>query len=137
MKRAAPPRPGPSGRHYKSYTITTLDFDAIKTKQQVNWSAGDYARIGTTLQIIGETLCEAVDISAGARVLDVAAGNGNASLAAARRGADVTAIDYVPDLLGQLRARAAAEGLTIDARTGDAEALEFDDGTFDAVVSTV
>src|SRR3954471_5639262 len=105
-------------------TITPVDFDAIKTKQQVNWSAGDYARIGTTLQIIGETLCEAVDLSAGWRVLDVAAGNGNAALAAARRGCDVVAVDYVPDLLGQLRARAGAEGATIDVRVGDAEALE-------------
>jgi ubiquinone/menaquinone biosynthesis C-methylase UbiE len=121
-----------------STTATTaVDFDAIKTKQQINWSAGDYARIGTKLQIIGETLCEAADISAGWRVLDVAAGNGNAALAAARRGADVTAIDYVPDLLGQLRARAAAEGAEIDARIGDAEALEFEDGAFDAVLSTV
>ena len=120
-----------------SSTTTTVDFDAIKTKQQINWSAGDYARIGTTLQIIGETLCEAVDMSAGWRVLDVAAGNGNAALAAARRGADGTAVDYVPDLLGQLRARAAAEGAAIDARIGDAEALEFEDGTFDAVISTV
>jgi SAM-dependent methyltransferase len=116
---------------------TTVDFDAIKAKQQVNWSAGDYAVIGTTLQIIGETLCEALDVSAGWRVLDVAAGNGNASLAAARRGCDVVAIDYVPDLLGQLQARAAAEGVAIDARVGDAEALEFPDDTFDAVLSTV
>ena len=120
-----------------STTTSTVDFDAVKAKQQVNWSAGDYARIGTTLQIIGETLCEAIDLSAGWRVLDVAAGNGNAALAAARRGADVTAVDYVPDLLGQLRARATAEGVAIDARTGDAEALEFEDGAFDAVLSTV
>jgi ubiquinone/menaquinone biosynthesis C-methylase UbiE len=120
-----------------STTTTAVDFDAIKTKQQANWSAGDYARIGTKLQIIGETLCEAIDVSAGWRVLDVAAGNGNASLAAARRGCDVTAVDYVPDLLGQLQARAAAEGASIDARVGDAEALEFADDTFDAVVSTV
>jgi len=116
---------------------TTVDFDAIKAKQQVNWSAGNYAVIGTTLQIIGETLCEAVDVSAGSDVLDVAAGNGNAALAAARRGCHVTAIDYVPDLLDQLKQRFIADGLIVDARVGDAEALEFDDDTFDAVISTV
>ena len=80
-------------------TVTTPDYDAIKTRQQGTWSSGDYAVIGTTLQIVGETLCEAVDIAAGEDVLDVAAGNGNASLAAARRGAMVTASDYVPALL--------------------------------------
>ena len=78
---------------------TTVDFDAIKQRQQATWSSGDYAVIGTTLQIIGESLCEAVDVAAGERVLDVAAGNGNAALAAARRGCDVTATDYVPALL--------------------------------------
>ena len=118
-------------------TSTTADFEAIKAKQQVNWSAGSYAVIGTTLQIIGETLCEAVDVSAGSHVLDVAAGNGNAALAAARRGCNVTAIDYVPGLLSQLLQRVAADGLTVDARVGDAEALEFADDTFDSVVSTV
>ncbi len=80
-------------------TVTAPDYDAIKTRQQGTWSSGDYAVIGTTLQIVGETLCEAVDIAAGEDVLDVAAGNGNASLAAARRGAIVTASDYVPALL--------------------------------------
>ena len=80
-------------------TATTTDFEAIKTRQQSAWSSGDYAVIGTTLQIVGETLCEAVDVAAGERVLDVAAGNGNASLAAARRGCAVTATDYVPALL--------------------------------------
>src|SRR3954469_15284631 len=80
-------------------TSTTVDFDAIKTRQQMTWSSGDYGVIGTTLQITGELLCETVDISAGERVLDVAAGNGNAALAAARRGADVTASDYVAALL--------------------------------------
>ena len=80
-------------------TVTAPDYDAIKTRQQGTWSSGDYSVIGTTLQIVGETLCEAVDIAAGEDVLDVAAGNGNASLAAARRGAIVTASDYVPALL--------------------------------------
>jgi ubiquinone/menaquinone biosynthesis C-methylase UbiE len=88
------------------------------------------------LQIVGETLCEAVDIAAGEDVLDVAAGNGNASLAAARRGAIVTASDYVPALLNGTLARAAAEGLTIDAQEADAEAMPFADDSFDVVLST-
>lgn len=118
-------------------TEPTVDFAAVTAKQQINWSAGNYAVIGTRLQILGETICEAVDVAAGARVLDVAAGNGNASLAAARRGCDVVAVDYVPELLQQLDARAAAEGLTIDSRVGDAQALEFADDSFDFVLSTV
>ena len=91
---------------------------------------------GTTLQIVGEELCEALDLRAGQKVLDVAAGNGNVSLAAARRWCDVVSTDYVPSLLERGRARASAEGLTIEFKEADAEALPFDDGTFDAVVST-
>lgn len=119
-----------------STTATTTDFEAIKNRQQATWSSGDYAVIGTTLQITGETLCEAVDVAAGERVLDVAAGNGNAALAAARRRCEVTASDYVPALLDGTRARATAEGLTIDVREADAEALPFADATFDIVLST-
>jgi SAM-dependent methyltransferase len=115
---------------------TTVDFDAIKQRQQGTWSSGDYAVIGTTLQLTGESLCEALDVAAGEQVLDVAAGNGNAALAAARRGCDVTATDYVPALLDGTRARAAAEGLTIDVREADAEALPFADESFDVIVST-
>ena len=117
-------------------TTTTVDFDAIKQRQQGTWSSGDYAVIGTTLQLTGESLCEALDVAAGERVLDVAAGNGNVALAAARRGCEVTATDYVPALLDGTRARAAAEGLTIDVREADAEALPFADESFDVVVST-
>lgn len=117
-------------------TTTTVDFDGIKTRQQATWASGDYAVIGTTLQIVGESLCEAVDVEAGQQVLDVAAGNGNVSLAAARRGCQVTASDYVPALLDGLRARAASEGLTIESREADAEALPFGDASFDAVLST-
>jgi len=115
---------------------TTVDFDAIKQRQQGTWSSGDYAVIGTTLQLTGESLCEALDVAAGERVLDVAAGNGNVALAAARRGCEVTATDYVPALLDGTRARAAAEGLTIDVREADAEALPFADESFDIIVST-
>lgn len=117
-------------------TESTVDFTAVKTKQQATWSSGDYAVIGTTLQITGEELCEAVDVAAGERVLDVAAGNGNASLAAARRGAVVTATDYVGALLEGTAARAAAEGLSITCKQADAEDLPCGDGEWDLVLST-
>jgi ubiquinone/menaquinone biosynthesis C-methylase UbiE len=113
-----------------------VDFSAIKTKQQSAWSSGDYAVVGTTLQIVGEELCEALDVRAGQKVLDVAAGNGNASLAAARRWCDVVATDYVPTLLMRARERAQAERLDIGFQTEDAEALSFADGSFDVVMST-
>jgi ubiquinone/menaquinone biosynthesis C-methylase UbiE len=109
---------------------------AVKEKQQATWASGDYAVIGTSLQIVGETLCEAVDVQAGWKVLDVAAGNGNASLAAARRGCEVTASDYVEALLEGTARRAEGEGLRVERRVADAEALPFDDGGFDAVLST-
>lgn len=112
------------------------DFDAIKHKQQATWASGDFAVIGTTLQIVGESLAEAADVCAGERVLDVAAGNGNATLAAARRFADVVSTDYVPELLAKGRRRAQAEGLDVDFRVADAEALPFGDGSFDVVLST-
>jgi ubiquinone/menaquinone biosynthesis C-methylase UbiE len=117
-------------------STATVDYSAIKVKQQATWATGDYAVIGTTLQITGETLCESIDVAAGERVLDVAAGNGNASLAAARRGAEVTATDYVPELLERAKARAAAEGLAMEFEKADAEALPYKDGTFDVVLST-
>jgi ubiquinone/menaquinone biosynthesis C-methylase UbiE len=112
------------------------DFPAIKTRQQAAWSSGDYARIGVTLQIVGESLAEACDLLCDERVLDVAAGNGNATLAAARRGCKVTSTDYVPQLLERGAERARAERLEVDFRAADAEALPFDDASFDAVVST-
>ncbi len=115
---------------------STPDFAAIKARQQATWSSGDFAVIGTTLQIVGELLAEAVDVRADERVLDVAAGNGNATLAAARRFAQVTSTDYVPALLDKGRERASAEGLTVQFQAADAEALPFDDGSFDVVLST-
>jgi ubiquinone/menaquinone biosynthesis C-methylase UbiE len=115
---------------------STLDYGAIKARQQATWSSGDFGRIGVLLQIVGETLCEAVDVRAGDKVLDVAAGNGNASLAAARRYADVTSTDYVPELLAQGQRRAEAEGLPILTRVADAENLPFRDGEFDVALST-
>lgn len=112
------------------------DLEAIKQRQQATWASGDYAVIGTTLQIVGELLAEAADLRAGERVLDVAAGNGNATLAAARRFAAVTATDYVPHLLDKAAARARADGLAVQFRVADAEALPFDDGRFDVALST-
>jgi SAM-dependent methyltransferase len=115
---------------------TAPDFASAKTKQQAVWASGDYALIGATLQIVGETLCEAMDLRAGQQVLDVAAGNGNVTLAAARRWCDVTSTDYVPALLERGRARSIAEGLQVEFREADAEALPFKDASFDAVTST-
>ena len=112
------------------------DYAAIKTKQNAAWASGDYARIGVTLQFTGEQLAEAMDLPPGASVLDVAAGNGNATLAFARRGCDVTSTDYVEALLSRGRARAEAESLEIKSQVADAEQLPFGDGLFDAVVST-
>jgi SAM-dependent methyltransferase len=117
-------------------TSAAPDYVAIKQRQQATWASGDFAIIGVTLQIVGESLAEAADIRAGERVLDVAAGNGNATLAAARRFAEVTSTDYVPELLNKGRARAAAEGLQVDFRVADAEDLPFADGSFDAALST-
>ena len=117
-------------------TPPVADFAAVKLKQQAAWSAGDYAVVGTTLQIVGETLCEALDLRAGERVLDVAAGNGNATLAAARRWCDVVSTDYVGALLARGQARASAEGLAVQFQEADAENLPFADGSFDVVLST-
>ncbi|HEX2477252.1 MAG TPA: class I SAM-dependent methyltransferase [Lacipirellulaceae bacterium] len=113
-----------------------VDLGAIKNKQRIAWSSGDYSVIGTTLQIVGEALCEAVDLRSNQRVLDVAAGNGNATLAAARRFAYVISTDYVFALLERGRERAKAERLPIAFQEGDAEALAFEDASFDVVLST-
>lgn len=112
------------------------DYAAIKVKQQGTWGAGDYGRVGVTLQITGEQLCEAMDMRAGQSVLDVAGGNGNATLAAARRFCRVTSTDYVAALLEQSKVRADAEGLAVEYQQADAEALPFENGQFDNVVST-
>jgi SAM-dependent methyltransferase len=108
----------------------------LKLRQHAAWSSGDYAVVGTTLQIVGEELCEALDLRSGQKVLDVAAGNGNVTLAAARRWCDVVSTDYVPSLLERGRLRAAAEGLSVEFKEADAEALGFADASFDVVVST-
>jgi ubiquinone/menaquinone biosynthesis C-methylase UbiE len=118
-------------------TVTAApDYTAIKQRQQATWAAGDYAVIGTTLQIVGERLCEAIDLRAGERVLDVAAGNGNATLAAARRFAQVTSTDYVGALLECGKERAAAERLPVNFQVADAEGLPFADASFDVALST-
>jgi ubiquinone/menaquinone biosynthesis C-methylase UbiE len=116
--------------------VPTAELDAIKARQRITWASGDFGIIGTTLQIVGESLCEAVDLRAGSRVLDVAAGNGNCSLAAARRFGKVTSTDYVAALLEDGRRRAEAERLSIRFQEADAEALPFEDGSFDVVLSS-
>lgn len=113
-----------------------INFTAIKQRQQATWASGNYGTIGSRLQIVGELLAESVDVRAGEHVLDVAAGNGNATIAAARRFAHVTSTDYVPELLEQGDARAKANGLDITFQTADAEALPFEDESFDVAIST-
>ena len=125
VHKATPPQAQPAA-----------DLAKVKARQQETWSSGDYATVGTTLQIVGENLCESLDVRAGQKVLDVAAGNGNVSLAAARRWCAVTSTDYVSALLDRGRERAKADGLSIEFREADAEALPFANSTFDAVVST-
>jgi SAM-dependent methyltransferase len=117
-------------------TSSLPDLAAIKQGQQATWASGDFSVIGVTLQIVGESLAEAADIRAGETVLDVAAGNGNATLAAARRFARVTSTDYVPALLEKGRQRADAEGLAVDFQEADCENLPFADGSFDVALST-
>jgi SAM-dependent methyltransferase len=117
-------------------TTNAVDFNAIKQRQQATWESGDFSVVGTTLQIVGESLAEAADVRAGERVLDVAAGNGNATLAAARRFAHVTSTDYVQHLLEKGAARAKAEGLNVKFQVADAEALPFATGSFDVALST-
>jgi len=123
-------RPAPTAPH------SAAELDAIKAKQQAMWSSGDFGIIGTTLQIVGESLCETVDLRSGSRVLDVAAGNGNCSLAAARRFCDVVSTDYVPALLEDGKRRAEGDRLSIKFQEADAEALPFGDGEFDVVLSS-
>ncbi|MFN3656526.1 MAG: class I SAM-dependent methyltransferase [Pseudolabrys sp.] len=120
----------------QSRPVEVPDLAALKTRQQAAWSSGDYGLIGMTLNIVGENLCEALDLRSGQKVLDVAAGNGNVSLAAARRWCEVTSTDYVPSLLARGKLRAEADGLAIAFQEADAEALPFADAAFDAVVST-
>jgi SAM-dependent methyltransferase len=123
---AAQPTPAPAAP----------DLGALKTRQRAAWSSGNYAIVGSTLQIVGEQLCEALDLKSGSKVLDVAAGNGMASLAAARRWCEVISTDYVPGLLDRGKARAAAEGWRIEFMEADAEDLPFEGNQFDVVLST-
>lgn len=112
------------------------DYAAVKGRQQQTWASGDFHVIASLIVPVSERLCDAVDLRAGERVLDVATGSGNTAIAAARRLCEVTGVDYVPSLLERGRARAAAEGLTITFQEGDAEALPVPDASYDVVLST-
>lgn len=136
MSQPVPPAPAPQPVRDTAAAGVAPDLAAIKARQQATWASGDFAVVGVTLQIVGESLAEAADVRAGERVIDIAAGNGNATLAAARRFARVTSTDYVPALLEKGRARAAAEGLAVEFREADAEALPFSDASFDLALST-
>src|SRR5215212_8884889 len=124
------------GRHMDTQPQTP-DLAAIKERQQRAWASGDYAVVGTTLLVVGEMLCEAVDLRPGQKVLDVATGSGNTALAAARRFCEVVGVDYVPALLERGRERAAAERLEIVFSEGDAESIPWPNASFDVVLSTV
>jgi ubiquinone/menaquinone biosynthesis C-methylase UbiE len=115
----------------------TMELEVIKEKQQKTWASGNYAVIGNQLVIMGERLCEAVDVRSGQKVLDVATGSGNTAISAARRYCDVTGIDYVPELIEQAKERAGAERLGMTFEVGDAENLPYPDASFDVVLSTV
>lgn len=128
--------PAQNGTATPAQTQPLPDLAAIKARQQVSWSSGDFAQIGATLMITSETLCDTVGLRAGQRVLDVATGSGNTAIAAARRWCEVTGIDYVPSLLERGRERAAAERLPVTFQEGDAEAIPAPDAAFDVVLST-
>lgn len=115
----------------------SVDFAAVTQRQQKVWSLGDYGKVGSLLSWLGESLVRRLDIHSGERVLDVAAGNGNASLPAARRFADVLTTDYVPELLEEAERRAEADGVQLRTQQADAQALPFTDGEFDVVMSTI
>jgi ubiquinone/menaquinone biosynthesis C-methylase UbiE len=114
-----------------------VDYEAIKDRQRATWGAGDYGAVGTRLVVMAETLCDSADLRAGERVLDVACGHGITALAAARRFAEVTGIDYVPALIERARERAACDRLPARFEVADAERLPFADASFDVVTSTV
>jgi ubiquinone/menaquinone biosynthesis C-methylase UbiE len=128
--------PAPQPATQAARDTAAPDFQAIKQRQQATWASGDFSIIGVTLQIVGESLAEAADVRANERVIDIAAGNGNATLAAARRFAQVTSTDYVPALLEKGRMRAEADGLHVQFQVADAEALPFPDSGFDVALST-
>lgn len=117
--------------------VTGLDLAGITSRQRTVWDAGDYSAVGTRITLVSERLCEAADLQAGTRVLDIAGGSGTTALAAARCGCEVVSLDFVASLQERARARAAAEDLFVEFVAGDAQALPFGDASFDAVVSAV
>jgi ubiquinone/menaquinone biosynthesis C-methylase UbiE len=115
---------------------SSFDYAEITVRQQATWSLGDFNELARQVMAVSDALVEAVDPRPGQRVLDVACGSGNAAISAARRYCKVTGLDYVPSLVERAKQRAAAEGVPIDFRVGDAQSLPFGDASFDVVVST-
>ena len=112
------------------------DMSAIKERMHKIWTSGDFARIGNRIVIVGESLCEAVDLRSGEEVLDVATGSGNTAISAARRFCAVRGMDLDPESIEHARGRAGVEGMDIAFEVGDAEALSYPDASFDVVLST-
>ena len=101
-----------------AFDTTQPDLAAVKQKQQLAWSSGDFAVVASRIVLVAEQLCDTADLHAGWRVLDVATGSGNAAIAAARHGCTAVGVDYVPSLLERGRQRAAAEGLAVELARG-------------------
>src|SRR5918997_1304587 len=125
------------GRRRMTIQREAPDANALKERQVKIWTSGEYARIGNPISIMGEILCEAVDLRSGDRVLDVATGSGNTAISAARRFCEVTGMDLAPESIEHARRRAEAEGMDITFEVGDAEDLSYPDASFDVVVSTI
>jgi SAM-dependent methyltransferase len=116
-------------------TALSPEMEALKTRLRATWIAGDFGQIANAYTESAAEFIERLQLKPGEKVLDVACGTGNLAIPAARAGAIVTGMDLAPNLLEQARERAAAEGLNCRFEEGDAEALAYDDGSFDAVVT--
>jgi len=132
------------GRRYgclvndEGIAVSTAEDSELKARHAKMWASGDYPlMVETFLLPLGPTLVQACGIGPGMKVLDVAAGTGNASIPAAQAGADVTASDLTPELLDAGRKRAEAEGLALEWVEADAESLPFEDASYDVVMSSI
>lgn len=114
---------------------TITELESLKNRLRNTWIAGDFGRIATSFEAGAEQFVQRLGLQPGMRVLDVACGTGNLALPAARAGAAVTGLDIAPNLIEQAQANAAAEGLSIRFEVGDAEAMPYEDGSFDVVMT--